>query len=286
MFDVARAELKRGLMSETVRPLHNVELRQGDILSFEPKEGPPRYGVIINADCDLSNSKHDGVIAYLPMYEFAEYLQIFWAPRFVEEQIASKRKQLADKFDVSSSEIEDLISWLRLEAAEIVAAAFGSERSLKGKQIEELKTALSSLKALCRDSESAFDKFCRACREDKEAERFTRKRVEEAHKNMGDGHFFVSEVADLPRLGFVVRMRRIYSIPQSQCFRTRAEALAAASGTAPVATRIASFAAPYRYRIAQLFAQQFSRIGLPDEITSLSEIALSDVVDQISKRPS
>jgi len=44
------------------------------------------------------------------------------------------------------------------------------------------------------------------------------------------------------------------------------------------AIRIAKLTNLYRFKVAQLFAYQFSRIGLPDEITALNEVAVQAAV--------
>ena len=54
----------------------------------------------------------------------------------------------------------------------------------------------------------------------------------------------------------------------------------------PTAVRIARFTPLYRFKILQLFAHQYSRVGLPDEINDLGDLAIDDVISQLPKVPS
>ena len=60
-----------------------------------PGDGPT-LGVVINADCDLENGKLDGVMAYLPMYPFKEYLTRFWAPGHVTDVMSTATTKILD----------------------------------------------------------------------------------------------------------------------------------------------------------------------------------------------
>ena len=62
----------------------DTELRQGDILRKYKKpmfrEGVT-WGVVITADCDLANNKHQGHISWLQVIPAKEYWLKFWAPQ-------------------------------------------------------------------------------------------------------------------------------------------------------------------------------------------------------------
>jgi len=53
-------------------------------------------------------------------------------------------------------------------------------------------------------------------------------------------------------------------------------------GDKPTAVRVARLTERYRFKVLQLFSQQYSRIGLPDEITELSELVIDDLVAEFT----
>jgi hypothetical protein len=99
---------------------------------------------------------------------------------------------------------------------------------------------------------------------------------------MGDGHFFISELIDDANVGFVVRMRRIYTLPEADYFVSTSEQRSRSEGDRPTAVRVGRLTGLYRFKILQLFAQQYSRIGLPDEVTALGSLAIDDLVEQFA----
>lgn len=272
-------------MQETERTKPTDELRQGDILRLEDGAGRgriPALGVIINADCDLAHGKLDGVIAYLPMYAFRTYLGRFWAPSFVEEQRRSLIERIRTLCGLDDRGEEDLMRWLACAEVADVIARLSKACDLKGKDAAELADKLERLAICVRPSCEPLAAFASFCQREKNPQQFARKRISHAHSNMGDGHFFVSEIVGESEVGFVVRMRRIYTIDAACCFSSQAAQLASTSGDGLTAVRIARFAPPFRFKLAQLFAYQFSRIGLPDEAAALSSLAIEDMVMQLS----
>ena len=54
-------------------------------------------------------------------------------------------------------------------------------------------------------------------------------------------------------------------------------------GKSTTAVRFARLTPLYQFKVAQLFAQQFSRIGLPDDITALADVAVEVLVSKLSQ---
>ncbi|RUX78136.1 hypothetical protein EOA25_38970 [Mesorhizobium sp. M2A.F.Ca.ET.040.01.1.1] len=102
---------------------------------------------------------------------------------------------------------------------------------------------------------------------------------------MGDGHFFISEIIDDTNVGFVVRMRRIYTLPEVDYFVSTSVQRSRSDGARPTAVRAGRLTGLYRFKLLQLFAQQYSRIGLPDEVTALGALAIDDLVEQFAGVP-
>lgn len=273
--------------NETRRIFDDRDLGQGDILAldgFGDAPSSPAYGIVINADCDLAHGKTDGVIAILPVYTFERYLEAFWIPSHLATELEKSVQSALKMCGLSEAEGEALVLWLK-EVDHISAA--GALITTHGVPVNKHK----ELHALCQTitmllSQTGFRGFQQYCRTQKDPKGYARKQLDAAKKSMGDGHFFLSEIAGQAGIGFVVRMRRIISLEAERCFKTLPSLRSNTSGTSKTAARVARLSPAYQYRIAQLFAYQYSRIGLPDETTALSYLAIDDLVSRIAEMQS
>lgn len=273
-------------MNETQLCEPTQKLHQGDIIRIHDSgnSNHPTLGVIINADCDLENDKLDGVIAYLPVYKFRDYLIKFWIENYVNQKRANSLSNLTKICKLSSSNEEgDLLEWLSTESPETVAEKLSISLSLKPKIAENVRSELITVHKCLSPDYSNLEILTYFCEREKPKHMETaRKMVADAKKNMGDGHFFMSEIVGEEEIGFVIRMRRIYTIDAAQCYSSMAEQRAKASGIGVSAGRIARLTPLYQFKVAQLFANQFSRIGLPNEMTQLSELAVESLAQQLA----
>lgn len=59
-----------------------IPLRQGDVLEWLGGDGDPwrQHAIIVTADCDIAHSKHDGVLACVPVLHHETYLAQFALP--------------------------------------------------------------------------------------------------------------------------------------------------------------------------------------------------------------
>ena len=270
------------LETEWVTP--GCEQRQGDIIQLDYPPGShsgPSLGVIINADCDLAQGKVDGVIAYLPIYTFREYLTEYWLPHHLNHIEQDSVSQIVSLTKAGPSGESDLGALLAAHSPEEAERLLTSLPMLNGKKKEQIKNLLRKIVVIRSESSSAYDRFVDLCRQEKNPERHARKKLLEAKNAMGEGHFFVSEIVNRPEIGFVVRMRRIYSIAEKGIFSSRAQQLSQSNGNEVTAFRVARFTSLYRFKILQVFAQQFSRVGLPDEISSLGDLAIDEIVSHV-----
>ncbi|EBA13243.1 hypothetical protein RCCS2_05139 [Roseobacter sp. CCS2] len=94
---------------------------------------------------------------------------------------------------------------------------------------------------------------------------------------MGDGHLVINEIFGQSELGFVVRMRRIYAIGEKDVFRSQRGHLTRASTKKISAVRTAKLTPIFQFKLAQLFAYQFSRVGLPDAFKEMHSMVLDDL---------
>lgn len=271
---------------ETERVERDDDLRQGDILRLEYPDGQPQVaglGVVINADCDLAHGKTDGVIAYLPVYTFREYLERFWAPGFINSATSAAALKVLELAKMEPRHEGELCSWLSLAPPTKVAAGLKGLPQVKKGIAHHIDEQIQRLSICLNESESPFERFGRLCRLESDGPKQAKRQILAAKNALGDGHFFISDLVNHDAVGFVIRMRRIYTIDADCCFTSIAMKMTLSDGTRPSGVRFASLTPIYQFKLAQLFALQFSRIGLPDEITNLGELAVDDLVSQVSK---
>jgi hypothetical protein len=260
------------------------EFKQGDILHFFDRHhgsGHPTWGVIINADCDLAHCKIDGVVSYLPIYTFEDYFIRFWIPTYLDNRRADVAQQLCAVCDLPPDKSEELVQWLREEEFSSVLGKCLNQFHLRKGQVEP---KLKELSIITSASDLDVDVLLRVLAvHGQPVGPQLEKLARTALRGLGDGQFFLNEIHGLPELGYVVRMRRIYAISAEHVFRSFREFSISNPGETNCGVRIARLSSLYRFKVAQIFAHQFSRIGLPDEITILNtfaaEAAISSLVE-------
>jgi hypothetical protein len=274
------------LSRETQKVTASDPRRQGDIIKLEypaTSRQAPALGLVINADCDLQNKKIDGVIAYLPIYTFSEYLDAFWGDHFLAEVTDTCTKKLLAILGTDEADAPALHEWLRSASDEMIIKKIMSRPEMKPSQRTGIADLLKKLRISTNGDCPPLDRFGQLCRLEKDPAAMALKQLTAAKKAMGDGHFFISDVVDHEDVGFVIRMRRIYTLPEECCFTSTANQRAYSDGKSTTAVRFARLTPLYQFKVAQLFAQQFSRIGLPDEITALSDVAVEMLASKLSQ---
>lgn len=266
-------------MEETELPQHDSKFRQGDIIRLYGEKNS-KYGVIINADCDLANNKTDGYIAYVPIYSFSDFIERFWSG----DQLQTIKKQCENdlmRFFKTRAEIDDLSSWLGQDSVNNVMEKLASHLDLKPKEIADLDKLTRKLHACMQGAtlKCLTDVYSL----EKNPEKYTSTQLSSLKSNLGEGHLMISSIVGVEELGFVMRMKRVLSICQELCFRTSAEHLIKSSEDTVSAVRIARLASTYKYKAAQVFAQNFTRIGLSDEVSRLNDLAILDIVENLRK---
>ncbi|GAP23394.1 hypothetical protein GLF_0276 [Gluconobacter frateurii NBRC 101659] len=271
------------IFRETERVPQEDARRQGDIIKFEWPEGTegPPLGILINADCDLEHGKTDGVVAFVPMYSFKEYLEKFWVSGHIEEIIKSCTNNILKSLNSNTIDNGLLYSWLEEKGPEFVLNSLSDSAKFKKKSKEQIKKDIDKLYICIKYKINPSECFKMLCENDENPNRYARNNITNAKKNMGDGHFFINEIVDNRNVGFVVRMRRIYTIQETDFFLSAREQRAHSGGNKETAVRISRLTDIYRFKLLQLFAYQYSRVGLSDEITSLESLAVDDLIFQL-----
>jgi len=251
---------------------------QGDILSFseEINDGTGvSFGIVINADCDLENKKNDGVISYLPTYTLRSYLNKFWGPKHITSLSNDILRQIQQTCKLSNNEISDLLAWVQDESPDSIATKLIERLNLKKSTADSLSMWLERLDILLSDKEP-LQKISSVYRNDDDGHRQVIKQISAGRQSIGDGSFFISEIYGQATLGYVIRLSRILSLPMDLCFSDKAKRLSSGLDDRS-AIRVGRLTPTYKYRIAQLFSNQYSRIGLPNELMALSEIAIDEL---------
>ncbi|UVL32980.1 hypothetical protein LOY43_18610 [Pseudomonas sp. B21-041] len=266
-------------MEETELVLQDSGLRQGDIIKLYG-ELNSKYGVIVNADCDLANDKIDGHIAYVPIYSFPDFIERFWAG----DQIQSIKKQCQNelrRFLKTQPEVNDLMSWLGQESVDSVILQISGHLALKPKESGELEKIIRKLNACLQGTtlKCLTDIYSL----EKNPEKYTSTQLSSLKSNLGEGHLMISCIVGIEGLGFVMRMKRVFSLCKELCFRSSAEHLIKSSEDTVSAVRVARLTSTYKYKAAQIFAQNFTRIGLSDEVSRLNDLAIMDIVENLRK---
>jgi hypothetical protein len=276
-------------MQETEKCMPGGNFRQGDILKFEGDKELRSYsrGIIINADCDLENKKLDGVIAYLPLYSFKEYLENFWIKLYVDQVKNGLVKLILDTCGLDNSmpsNTTELLEWISEGDANDIATKLSSQYSIKPKEFDALKLRIEKLRQCIDPLGRTLDNFHIYCSWEKDPTAFALKQFTAAKNSMGDDHFFISEILGETEIGFVVRMRRIYTINLHQCFTSTSDQRKSSDENFLSAIRIAKLSTLYQFKIAQIFSLQYSRIGLPNEAASLNNLVLDTLALDLSKK--
>jgi len=269
-------------MQETEAAPHAEPFRQGDIIRLvdrDEKEIDPPIGIIINADCDLANCKIEGVVAYISVLPFEQHFRRYWIPNFIDDRFRTLAKSIEDACGLDCQAFGELEDWVREEPHELVAKRLAETYSAKEKKLLPLLQELSEIsRSPSRDSTLLLKMLGIQGRNKHDT---LTKYAKDALRSLGDGYFFLNEIAGLPAIGFVARLRRIHSIGDHLLFPSLSD-LRIADVVADVrAVRIARLTDLYRFRLAQLFAYQFSRIGLPDEVIALNDVAVQAAVSNL-----
>jgi len=262
-------------MRETERAAPKDPILQGDIVEILDSLGlpaDPPYGIVINADCDLAHCKTDGVISYVPAYPFTQYFLKFWLPSFIETRRRELLKSIVDVCAVCANQHSELELWIRDEDPADITKKLSQTYSVK---LTQIASKINELSAITKSKDIDWNLLLKLVSiQGQQANDAIAKFSKIALKNLGEGQFFINEICNLETIGFVVRLRRIYSLPECNFYATKSNFLVESNSGYHNAIRVSRLTEIYKFKLAQIFAHQFSRIGLPDELTELNEIAV------------
>jgi len=254
---------------------------QGDIILLPERACPPHLGVIINADCDLHHDKTDGVCSYLPIYTFSEYIEHFWLPNKLEEFRRQSLFNILQAIKQPKSSLSSLEAWLDSADHTALSDRLSEEFELTGKLRIALTNQVEQHLDTYNSSRTPTKSFLHFCRAQKDPESFLEKQLRSAYQQLAEGHLFLNEIFGRSQLGFVIRLRRIYAIDRRNYFQSESDFLLSSLSPDQCAIRLAKLTSVFQYKLLQLFALQFSRIGLPDELTHMHQLVITDAAMQL-----
>lgn len=263
--------------SECASATDDLPLRQGDVIeAVVPMDRDLQFGIIVTADCDIAQLKHNNTISYVPLFVLPRFLAAFYIPRRLENALKQMRKDLTRQITMIRKELRPESSPFSEEAIDVwvdgsdgaaIAAAIeapptrrrdelialaNTYRNARGARgTEDLNVGVAALTAIGVHRGSTNEKALT-------------KTWEEIHgylKNLPGDSFFIGSIGDAPRLraGFVAYLRILRELHPANVALRPADLRSADVRV----KRIARLKSPYVYKLTQQLAAVFSSIGLP-----------------------
>lgn len=250
-------------------------IAQGDILHCHDADTGPwhQWLIIVTADCDLAHSKHGGALSAVSVLHHRLYLETFRLDRLstpIEVKLVDRIRDLMHASINESSAGRDirvtprrLADWMLEKTPEGIIATLGVD----GEEAQILRQHIHHFRDL-KDAkrEGNLDATVRAAAEAKvllgEGRSTARARsgiardlADSLLRLPGDA-MFLNSIAPEERDGYVVYLRRLHELHESQVFTSIRRA---SDGY----LRTGRLMPPYIYALTQRLANVFSSIGLP-----------------------
>lgn len=234
-----------------------------------------RFGLIVTADCDLAQEKHEGILSYVPIFDLPDYLRLFYFPRRLRTERAKaadqalavmRRLQSELRPDFAEPVSEDAVEQMLHRSPTQVADALrtsGDQRSHLIRLISAIQECDHALDTLSHDGAlEAFASTRVALGGEKEkALNDLMRDVQQLLRSLpGDGLFLGSLNAD-HATGYVAYLRVIRETSEA----TIALRPAQLELEHVESKRIGRLSSPYIFHLTQRLASVFTAIGLPTE---------------------
>lgn len=265
---------------------------QGDIVyrASEDNGGLGSFGVIITADCDIAQDKAGDDFSVLRIVTAGRYVKNVWAAGEVKRLAARQCQSVLpvlnsaiERADLGLSPLdpESLVEWLESRTPnEILDALDIGARSARSECLKGLECVRE---AMVREKRPPLDVLQTIWRQLGTNEKAIRGRLMEAFdpaRGAADT-YFVPYLPGFDHVGFVILLRAVQSLRQSDVYLNRTSARLA--GRAGSYYRIGRFQDALRYSVVQRMVHLFSRIGLSQEYEGESSAAAITVVDEIHR---
>jgi hypothetical protein len=250
-------------------------LRQGDVL--EASDGNAvkwqRHLLVITADCDFANAKHQGRVTCVPLLSQDEYLMEFQIPRIrdkVVDKSISMLQVLIAKANGPMISAERLRQWPSEQDPSAIVAALGLQGS-QGADAEKLLNAVKAATQLPANLDGAVDRLVVAqvdVPSGKKSVNAQREVIDalKSHyaKPPGDA-LFISAIAPALHDGYFVYLRHLEQIGQQD--------IALGPGRNQTTyRRLSRLQDRFIHAVSQQFALVFMAIGLPHEYEEIRNL--------------
>lgn len=277
--------------SHLIEVLDDSPLRQGDLI-FRPAkqtEIRPTWGFVLNADCDILQSKSGHHLTYLEIIPATLYLEEIWAPAEIQKLAFRNAKFISDNFLslIKKSSIECdmspeiLIRWATYSTATTISNAVNKTKRPLDPRIQEM------LHILCNTlnknhSQSNLDKLSVLLGKGKPDSAALRQAIfQSLDGNRGfPDYFFLPDIPQAEGIGHVILLRDVKSVSISSVFLNATDMYI--SGKHHDFLRIGRLADRIRFSIVQKMTFLFSRIGLPNSFEEQCEAALTLLSEQVT----
>ncbi|WP_146047104.1 hypothetical protein [Aeromonas bestiarum] len=251
------------------------EILQGDIFFHDNPE--QTLGVIITADCDISQNKTSGVIAYLPIIQARDYITQNLMYESTSELLKKSREQIDKKFNTAGNmtaeaidhiiqmNTDDLQRKLSISTNDnihnhlnVIRYEMSDAYKKEPCNLQKISSIINILKP--ENTETPFSKF--------------RSKIK-GIKNRDDC-LFVQELSENFIDGYVILLREIRAINRDDIYSSISTSRE--SSSTQKAIRFSKLAPVYKYWLSHNFGRLFSRVGLPIEY----EVKRDSYLDKIN----
>lgn len=270
-------------------------IRQGDVFQWLTPSSDPwaQFGVVITADCDIAHEKHRGILSYVPVLLFTEYLAQFYLPRKLETALTAVRAQLnkqirayqQQNLSAFTEPVSDAaaLGWVRSVPAQQIADQLGvPQGKTRDKFIALADDYLLSDQALHDGTFKALLDAVLRLRSRQNADKsklYTAlwREIDEYATHLPSDAFFIRSLSHNNMGGYVAYLRLVREISHKH-IATRYTDL---RDSAVIARRISHLGSPYIYSLTQQLATVFSAIGLPTEYEDSRRQLVEQVANNI-----
>jgi hypothetical protein len=265
-------------------------IRQGDIFEWLSSSSDPyRFlALVVTADCDIAHAKHRGILSYVPILPFFDYLRLFYLPKLIERGMrpladqltkALLAKQVTDEIRryqvVNRPEFPDPISeqaaihWVGsrdpIEIADELRISDPKARETFINLVADYSFVDTALRSQLYDDQVEAIIRLRTRGGSLTSENATKviwKEIHDRVKNLPGDAFFIGCVTARFSRGHVAYLRLVREVSDDEVAIKQTDLQ---PGSKDRAKRIARMRSPYIFRLTQQLAAVFGAVGLPTE---------------------
>jgi len=262
--------------SECAAATDDLPLRQGDVVEFIAPTST-RFGIVVTADCDIAQLKHNNTISYVPLLALPSFLATFFVPRRLDRALPQLRQDLTRRLTAARQQAQPNSSPFSEEAIDVwvnnADAVAITEAVETPKERREDLIALINTYRRAREARGSDDidvgvdaltaiGVYRGTTNEKALAKI-QEEIQGYLRSLPGDAFFIGSIGETPELrsGFIAYLRILRELHPSNVALRPADLRSAEVHV----KRVARLKSPYVYRLTQQLASVFASIGLPTE---------------------